>query len=381
MEQKYNILMVDDNTDNIQLAINILKQNINYNIIFATSGEQALERTLEYDFDIILLDIVMTPMDGFEVCKKLKSNKITQNIPIIFLTAKHDESSISKGFELGAVDYITKPFFADELKARVKTHVELKSYRDNLLKELELKDKLMLQQNKMATMGEMLENIAHQWRQPLSVITTASSGVKIQKEMGISQEDQEIKSLDAITNSAEHLSQTIDDFRDFFKQKEKVSFNIKNIFHKTMSIAKSGFLSKEVSIIENIDDIQLIGLDNELMQVIINIINNSRDVLKNNKIKNKIIIVDIKKTDDHTATIKIKDSGGGIVDTIISNVFDPYFTTKEKTGGTGIGLYMSQKIIKNHFHGNISVHNVKFKYNNIDCNGAEFTITLPIDKM
>ncbi|RLA82415.1 MAG: hypothetical protein DRG78_07285 [Epsilonproteobacteria bacterium] len=378
MNQQYNILIVDDNTDNIQLAINILKQNTNYNIIFATSGEQALQRVTQNNFDLILLDIMMEPMDGYEVCKTLKHKKSTQNIPIIFLTAQHDEESISKSFELGAVDYITKPFFANELLARVKTHLELKSYKDNLLQELELKDKLMLQQNKMATMGEMLENIAHQWRQPLSVISVVSSGVKMQKELGLSQEEIEIESLDTITNNAEHLSQTIDDFRDFFKQKNKVTFNIKDIYNKTMSISKSGFLSKEVLLIENIEDVTLIGLDNELIQVIINIINNARDALKDNTKINKIIIIDIKKEDDYTATIKIKDSAGGIDSSVIANIFDPYFTTKEKTGGTGIGLYMSQKIITDHFHGHISVKNVEFKHNDIECFGAEFTINLPI---
>ena len=377
MEDTYNILMVDDDSNNIQLGINILKQTSNYNIIFATSGETALQRVKEYDFDLILLDIIMEPIDGYEVCKELKKDIKTQDIPVIFLTAKNDEDSILKGFKLGAVDYITKPFFANELQARVKTHLELKSLKDGLLKELALKEKIMLQQNKMATMGEMLENIAHQWRQPLSVITTASSGVKIQKEMGVSNENEELESLDFITNSALHLSQTIDDFRDFFKPKEKIEFNMKNIFKKTMNITKSGFLSNEVKIIENIEDIKFIGFDNELIQVLINIINNSRDALKEVKDRNKIIVIDIFKENENII-VKIKDNAGGIPEDIISNVFNPYFTTKESKGGTGIGLYMSKQIIKNHFNGLIHVINTEFKNQDIKYYGAEFTITLPL---
>ncbi len=251
--QQQTILIVDDVPKNIQMAMNILK-NEGYKMLFAQSGKKAFEIIKANDIDLILLGVMMPELNGFEVCQILKKDENIKNIHIIFLTAKHDENSISKSFELGAVDYITKPFFSNELQARVKTHLELKSYRDNLLKELELKDKIMLQQNKMATMGEMLENIAHQWRQPLSVITTASSGVIFQK-----------------------------------------------------------------------------------------------------------------------------DSAGGIDDSITTTIFNPYFTTKEKTGGTGIGLYMSEKIITNHFYGTISTKNVDFKYNNKNYFGAEFAITLPLN--
>ena len=155
MNDKYNILIVDDDVHNIQLAINILKQNESYNIIFTTSGKEALERVKEYDFEIILLDIVMEPMNGFVVCEKLMMDKDTSDIPIIFLSAKDDEKSIAKGFKIGAVDYITKPFFLNELVARVDTHIQLKVSKDSLKKKLKLQDKLMLQQDKMAAMGEI----------------------------------------------------------------------------------------------------------------------------------------------------------------------------------------------------------------------------------
>lgn len=124
MDLSYNILIVDDVSDNIKVAMNILKEN-NYNFSFAVNGTQALEIVKTKDFDLILLDIMMPDMNGFDVIKTLKNDFITKKIPIIFLTAKADIDSISKGFELGAVDYITKPFHPSELISRVSTHLEL----------------------------------------------------------------------------------------------------------------------------------------------------------------------------------------------------------------------------------------------------------------
>ncbi len=129
------ILVVDDDLKNIQVGVNILKDQGNYHIIFATSGEQALQRVKEHTFDLILLDILMQPMDGYEVCRRLKQDKQSRDIPVIFLTAKSDTESIVTGFELGGVDYITKPFNSHELSARVKTHLELKRYHDREIEE------------------------------------------------------------------------------------------------------------------------------------------------------------------------------------------------------------------------------------------------------
>jgi len=123
--RKYNVLVVDDDLNNIQVGINILRKNSDYNLIFATSGAQALERVREREFDLILLDIIMQPMDGFEVCKELKRSLVTAGIPIIFLTARTDTDSIIEGFELGGADYVTKPFNSHELNARVRTQLEL----------------------------------------------------------------------------------------------------------------------------------------------------------------------------------------------------------------------------------------------------------------
>jgi putative two-component system response regulator len=137
-KKRYTILIVDDIPKNVELAANILQAE-NYNITFTTSGEAALKKVKEIDFDLILLDVMMPGMDGFEVCRILKSDPKFKEIPIIFLTAKSETENIVLGFELGAVDYVTKPFSAEELLARVKNHLSIREKileKDNLEKQL-----------------------------------------------------------------------------------------------------------------------------------------------------------------------------------------------------------------------------------------------------
>ena len=129
--KKFNILIVDDASKNIQVVANILKQE-GYQMAFARNGKTALSRAETMPFDLILLDIMMPEMDGYEACERLKKNPETKDIPVIFLTAKTDKESVLKGFGLGAVDYVTKPFNAAELLARVKTHLELKLAKEDL---------------------------------------------------------------------------------------------------------------------------------------------------------------------------------------------------------------------------------------------------------
>jgi putative two-component system response regulator len=156
MDYQTHILIVDDVTDNIEVVMNRLKEE-GYDFSFATDGEQALSLVQSNPFDLILLDIMMPGLSGFEVCQKLKNDPQTQEIPVIFLTAKVDIDAISRGFELGAVDYVTKPFNGEELIARVRTHLEL-SQAKKLLKQnnLTLQENLTHRTQRFAT--ELEEN-------------------------------------------------------------------------------------------------------------------------------------------------------------------------------------------------------------------------------
>ena len=244
--------------------------------------------------------------------------------------------------------------------------------------ELRNKDEILNTQSKMAAMGEMLENIAHQWRQPLSVISTASTGIKVRKQYGEISDEEINASLDGITKSAKFLSSTIDDFRDFFKSnKEKEFFSLKNAYEKALIIIDSKFKNKEIEVISDIDDIKVFGVDNELVQVFMNILNNAKDALLESQHEKKLIFVSIKRVEDRVE-IQIKDNANGIPKEILEKVFEPYFTTKHKSQGTGIGLYMSQEIVTKQFSGMIRVQNCEYFFEDEKYSGAQFEISLPI---
>jgi len=243
---------------------------------------------------------------------------------------------------------------------------------------LEEKDILLMQQSKMAAMGEMLESIAHQWRQPLTVISTTATGIKVEKDLDILTDETLFEYCDNINNSVQHLSQTIDDFRSFLKKdKQKEKFYIKDIYIKTLNLISSKFKNRNIKIVENIENIEISGFGNELIQVFMNIFNNSRDELEILDIK-RVLFLDIYK-DENNLIIKIKDNAGGIPEDILPNVFEPYFTTKEERDGTGIGLYMTKKIIEKSFNGTITASNESYEYEKENYKGAKFTITLPIN--
>ena len=225
----------------------------------------------------------------------------------------------------------------------------------------------------------LLENIAHQWRQPLSVISTAATGAKLNKDFGTLSDENFYETMDIINNTAQHLSNTINDFRNFFNnEKETTTFDINIPFEKVLYLMGSKLKNRNIIIVKNTQEIYISGFINEFIQVLLNIINNTLDAFEENNIENKFIFIDSYK-ENNLLILKIKDSAGGIKEDIIDRIFEPYFTTKHKSQGTGIGLYMSMEIIKKHMNGNITISNQEYTYNNINCKGAEFKIELPIN--
>ncbi len=244
-------------------------------------------------------------------------------------------------------------------------------------KQIALQEQLLIQQSKLASMGEMIANIAHQWRQPLSVISSSATGIKLQKEFGILDENAEIKALETINENAQYLSNTIDDFRNFFKKSKVKNFvNLNNLFEKTLKLILARLKNKEINIINNSNDIEFETYESEMIQVIMNLINNSIDAFEN-KNHDKFIFLETQKT-EYNILIKIKDNAGGIDKNILDRIFEPYFTTKESKQGTGIGLYMCNEIIVKHLNGKIFVTNESFEYENNQYKGSLFTIELPL---
>ncbi len=235
------------------------------------------------------------------------------------------------------------------------------------------REHFMIQQAKMASLGEMLGNIAHQWRQPLSTISTSASGVVVKYKYGVLKDEDIPEHMETIKRNAQFLSETIDTFGDFIKEDKRheeviLQDKIINILKITETTLKENYIELK----NNIDQespVKLVMATGELSQVIINIINNAKDVLIENQIKNPWIKLGLKKI-GKKVILTIEDNGRGIPKEVMSKIFDPYFTTKHKSQGTGLGLHMSQKIIQNSLHGNLYVKNTK--------NGAKFFIELPI---
>ena len=238
------------------------------------------------------------------------------------------------------------------------------------------REKLLIQQSKMAQMGEMLENIAHQWRQPLSLITTSASGIKVQLEYGMLTNEILNDSLDNIEQSAKHLSNTIDDFRNFYKDdKVKKVFNLKSTIDNSLKLLSSKFRNQNIFISSDIDNIEINAYENELIQVFMNILNNAKDELIKNVEQKRIIVISCIQT-EHTVAIFFQDNAGGIKQDTLPYIFDNHFTTKEDSDGTGIGLSMSKLIIDN-MGGEIKASNEKFYFENKEYFGARFSLILP----
>jgi signal transduction histidine kinase len=244
------------------------------------------------------------------------------------------------------------------------------------------KDQQMIQQSRYAALGEMIGNIAHQWRQPLSAISTTSSGMKLQVELGIAGNQDIQKAFDDIMYYVKFLTQTIEDFRGFFRRDEnREPFNLIDSLNGTLKIVSAAYKDNNIKVITDLksDNFMVLGSQSELSQVFLNILNNAKDVLVDKSVEDKKIYIEI-DTVDQDVVVQIQDNGGGIPDEIIEKVFDPYFTTKHKSQGTGIGLYMSKEIVEKKLNGFLTVKNREISIDNEYFEGACFVISVPLDK-
>jgi C4-dicarboxylate-specific signal transduction histidine kinase len=256
----------------------------------------------------------------------------------------------------------------NELKIMMNNMID--NLEDKIQKEINQRveqEQILIQQSKLASMGEMIGNIAHQWRQPLTQISAIHMNMVITYDFDKFSKEYLNKKIKEANKLTSYMSQTISDFQNFFKpQGEKESFSIEkacgDAFHILESSLKYYGIIIEFNVIE---DTEVFGYRNEYSQVILNVLSNAKDILLERKIQNPKIEIEIKQGESF-AIVKIKDNAGGVEDNILDKIFEPYFTTRHKTQGTGIGLYMSKNIIERNMSGFINVNNIK--------NGAVFTI-------
>jgi signal transduction histidine kinase len=241
------------------------------------------------------------------------------------------------------------------------------------------KDQQLVQQSRMAQMGEMICMIAHQWRQPLGAIAASSIDLKMklafsnfdlsQKEQQLSCEKYFNRQLDNIENYVESLTHTIDDFRNFYKpNREQKMLTINEPIQKSLTIIEAAIKASGIEIVTLYESKKHLALyDSELMQVFLNILKNAQDNFKEKEIQNGQIIIKTWDTEEGVS-LSISDNGGGIPEEIIDKIFDPYFSTKSEKNGTGLGLYMSKTIIEEHHRGRLYVKNRE--------DGVEFSIEI-----
>ena len=248
---------------------------------------------------------------------------------------------------------------------------------ENEVSQNRQKDKILSEQSRFAALGEMIGNIAHQWRQPLSAISTATGNAKIENMLGITSKESLDDTFNRIDEYTQYLSDTIDDFRNYFKKdKKKKAYYIDEILQTALNISKGSL--NDIRIIQDQGDfkVKLIGYPSEVMQVFINIFNNAKEILVEKDLAKKYLLIAMSKTSSHII-VKIYDNAGGISKEHLSSIFDPYFTTKHKAQGTGIGLYMSKQMIEKHMKGSLTASNRSFDVDGTEYIGACFTIALP----
>ncbi len=402
-DKKIETMTNDKSLDELKLLINTLINNLQNNYIEILTKENKLIETkellnmnikeLETIFDIskdgiVLLDSqtnfiyfnnAFSDLTGYSL-DELLTKKAKD------LAFKEDKESfeliLEEVKEKGHVNNFEKRYLRkDDSIIYVNMSIALMPDKDRYL--IILKDvtliKELYEQSKLIAMGEMIGNIAHQWRQPLSVISMISSNIVVLNSLGMTKDNLE-KDMNKILEQVYYLSNTIEDFRSFLRKdnfEEKIE--ISKIMKKCLSLLEVGLKSKNITINSDFREDALILVNgNKLAQAFINIINNSKDALvSNNDEHNRVINIKTKIHDSNNfIDVIIHDNAGGIEESIMSKIFDPYFTTKHQSVGTGLGLSMTYKIVSEMYRGNIYVKNSKLTHNEEKYKGAKFTIRL-----
>jgi signal transduction histidine kinase len=407
------ILIVDDIPANLSVMVDHLETN-GFRVLVAQNGEEALQRSEFAKPDLILLDVTMPGMDGFEVCRRLKLNPATQPIPVIFMTALTDTASTVAGFEAGAVDYITKPFKIAEVLARVNTHLAAQAMQRQLVRrnaELsELNAKLskaqaqLVQSEKLASIGQLAAGVAHEINNPIGFVCSNVGtlknyldrlfellaayqaaecmlnspqlaamlrGLRERVELELLRDD--IPCLMSETSDGIiRVRQIVQGLRDFSRVDSNPDWQWANLHQGIDSTLKivGNELKYKADVIKEYGQIPEIEcLPSQLNQVVMNLAMNAAHAIGPER--GKITIRTGREGEDgEHVWIEVADTGGGIPKENLSRIFDPFFTTKPVGKGTGLGLSLAYGIVETH-RGRIDVHSEVGQ-------GTTFRIVLPV---
>lgn len=374
-------------------------ENINNKMLLIKKQISKLEENNEslyftnLNFEINAISIYLTSLVNYDLSLAINEKRDTDNIFNTIILFSFISIFVvflfSVILSLLITLHLKKLHDSLEEKVDIKTKElqELNNYLEiKISKEVvqnRKKDIIMFQQARFASLGEMLNNIAHQWRQPLGSITmiiqSFQTKIKFNK---LTDEFVEQKTKDALL-LASNMSNTLDDFKNFFSpNKQKSEFTIKDCIEQSIELSKYFLNQENINVILKIKrDVKLNSYYNELSHVFLNIISNSKDALSSNVDKNDRIIKIVANKIRNNLIINIIDNGGGIPFDVQAKIFEPYYTTKYKSAGTGIGLYMSKQIIQKHINGEISCKNILHKIKDervFKC--SSFTIKIPLNE-
>ncbi|MDP8209216.1 MAG: response regulator [Candidatus Stygibacter australis] len=413
------ILFVEDDDLMRNTIKNVLEKNAR-TVLLAANGEEGLELYKQEAPDIVITDIMMPVMNGLEMIHQIR--RLGSNVKIVVVSAYSEKENFLKAIALGVNNFLIKPISyknllnvleelanvilleknveaekLEKLQAQEelkKAHAELEdrviertqelaianqqlvefqeTLQDKIEKsvtEIRLKDHIMMLQSRQAVMGEMIGHIAHQWRQPLNTIGLLTQSLLFSyRNSNLSDEMLEDR-VNKIMVVLEHMSETIDDFRNFFNpNREKINFSVLSVVQKTLSFVESSFQKHKIEIdLEIEEDCQVNGYENEYSQVLMNLLINAKDALVSQNEDNRKIWIRVSRRMGKSC-LEIGDNAGGISPEIKDKLFDPYFTTKTGEEGTGLGLYICKTIVEQKMSGYIDVSN--------DEDGAVFTIII-----
>lgn len=426
LPKSMHILLVDDNPNNLKVLAEAIQGN-GWKALMATDGESAIEQAEYAHPDLILLDVMMPGIDGFETCRRLKTNSITENIPVIFMTALSDALDKVKGLEMGAVDYITKPFQQEEVIARLKLHLKISHLTRTLeqqveertveltqsLQQLQHTQLQMIQSEKMSALGNLVAGIAHEMNNPLGFISATLKQARpnvndILEHLKLYQEsvpnpDEEIikhaeeidldyciedlsKMIDSMVMACDRIKNISTSLRTFSRADRdyKQPFNLHEGIDSTILILKHRLKANEkrpaIEVFTeygNIPEIEC--FPGQLNQVFMNILANAIDALEESSSSGSFEEITVNPNqikittfvEDKYVKITIADNGVGMSEEVKQRIFDHLFTTKGVNKGTGLGLAIAQQII-------VDKHNGQIDCVSAPGEGTKFIIAVPI---
>ncbi|MEM6752539.1 MAG: response regulator [Cyanobacteria bacterium P01_C01_bin.38] len=402
--QKSLILIVDDKIDNLNILSDVMELH-GHSVLIATDGESALNELKAICPDLILLDIMMPGMDGFETCMRLKAHEKTKDIPVIFMTALTDTADKIKGFKVGAVDYITKPFQQEEIVARVNVQLQLR----NLNRQLQKSQFKLMQAEKISSLGQLVAGVAHEVKNPVGFIAgnLEHTGNYIQdlvsllnlyqkhlpnKPEEITKKIDEIdldflledlpKMIASMNLGIERISEIMQSLRNFSRKDAtyRKTADIHQGIDTTLMILshrlKANAIHPKIKVIKeygNLPEIEC--FPGQLNQVFMNLLANAIDVFEDKAKKTECFIPQIristKLINNNSVEIIIADNGYGMTEEVRNNLFNAFFTTKPEGKGTGLGLSISYQIITETHSGTLECFSSEGE-------GTEFAIQIPV---